>query len=310
MAKNNGSLRGSTSNVSLRGQAGATRSAVEAEFESTRQQMAALRLQLQALEAAQNREISSPSAAAAPSASFRGSMEASKEQSPSKPTENRTQNLPHPSMGGYADFANSPNLLERLSKGKTQSIQDLVNEPSQATLFGGFEAALGESSKSEVEHASVNPTLHLSSVQDDSTASIARQWQKDVSHGLADLEAYERLRFSPQKLALAKQWQRDVLKGYPDVEAFLNSRFKDLGEKVSQLKSSPLADVIRPYVEQVPKTVEEPKVMSPADYTKPFCDFLTENPTVFHAVDYFGKKLTSAGFKKVCTRFSFCRHAS
>ncbi len=42
-------------------------------------------------------------------------------------------------------------------------------------------------------------------------------------------------------------------------------------------------------------------VKKPEEYTKPFCDFLTENPTVFHAVDYFAAKLTAAGFKKVLT---------
>jgi hypothetical protein len=38
---------------------------------------------------------------------------------------------------------------------------------------------------------------------------------------------------------------------------------------------------------------------SPEAYTQPFCDFLTENPTVWHAVSYFENKLTKAGFKKV-----------
>jgi hypothetical protein len=38
---------------------------------------------------------------------------------------------------------------------------------------------------------------------------------------------------------------------------------------------------------------------TPEAYTQPFCDFLTENPTVWHAVDYFEKKLKKAGFKKV-----------
>jgi hypothetical protein len=41
---------------------------------------------------------------------------------------------------------------------------------------------------------------------------------------------------------------------------------------------------------------------SPEAYTQPFCDFLTENPTVWHAVDYFEKKLNKAGFKKVGLR--------
>lgn len=37
----------------------------------------------------------------------------------------------------------------------------------------------------------------------------------------------------------------------------------------------------------------------PESFTKPFCDFLTENPTVFHAVDYFKTKLATAGFTEV-----------
>lgn len=39
---------------------------------------------------------------------------------------------------------------------------------------------------------------------------------------------------------------------------------------------------------------------SPEAYTQPFCSFLTENPTVWHAVDHFERKLTKAGFQKVC----------
>ena len=45
---------------------------------------------------------------------------------------------------------------------------------------------------------------------------------------------------------------------------------------------------------------EQNALRSPEAYTQPFCDFLTENPTVWHAVQYFEKKLDAAGFKKVC----------
>ena len=49
------------------------------------------------------------------------------------------------------------------------------------------------------------------------------------------------------------------------------------------------------------REVKEQNVLkSPEAYTQPFCDFLTENPTVWHAVQYFEKKLDAAGFKKVC----------
>ncbi|KAG5953860.1 hypothetical protein E4U53_001308 [Claviceps sorghi] len=40
----------------------------------------------------------------------------------------------------------------------------------------------------------------------------------------------------------------------------------------------------------------------PEAFTKPFCDFLRENPTVFHAVDYFKRKLTDCGFEELSPR--------
>ena len=38
----------------------------------------------------------------------------------------------------------------------------------------------------------------------------------------------------------------------------------------------------------------------PKAFTQAFCDFLTENPTVFHAVEYSKEKLGQAGFTEVC----------
>ncbi|KAF2220617.1 aspartyl aminopeptidase [Elsinoe ampelina] len=40
----------------------------------------------------------------------------------------------------------------------------------------------------------------------------------------------------------------------------------------------------------------------PAAYTKPFCDYLTDNPTVFHAVDAVAKDLEENGFTKLSER--------
>ena len=37
----------------------------------------------------------------------------------------------------------------------------------------------------------------------------------------------------------------------------------------------------------------------PEAFTKSFCDFLTQNPTIFHAVDYFKTKLHRLGFEEV-----------
>lgn len=55
----------------------------------------------------------------------------------------------------------------------------------------------------------------------------------------------------------------------------------------------------RDHARQPTKSIDN-TLKAPSDYTRPFCDFLTENPTVWHAVSYFEDKLSQAGFKKVC----------
>jgi aminopeptidase I len=41
------------------------------------------------------------------------------------------------------------------------------------------------------------------------------------------------------------------------------------------------------------------RAAKPEAFTQPFCDFLTENPTVFHAVDYFKRAAFATGYKEV-----------
>ncbi|KAF2153424.1 hypothetical protein K461DRAFT_278234 [Myriangium duriaei CBS 260.36] len=40
----------------------------------------------------------------------------------------------------------------------------------------------------------------------------------------------------------------------------------------------------------------------PESYAKPFCQFLTDNPTVFHSVDYFSSELEKNGFEELSER--------
>jgi aminopeptidase I len=42
-----------------------------------------------------------------------------------------------------------------------------------------------------------------------------------------------------------------------------------------------------------------PGAAKPEAFTQPFCDFLTENPTVFHAVDYFKRTTRIMGYQEV-----------
>ncbi|KAF7558671.1 hypothetical protein G7046_g5474 [Stylonectria norvegica] len=45
--------------------------------------------------------------------------------------------------------------------------------------------------------------------------------------------------------------------------------------------------------------------LKPEGFTKPFCDFLQDNPTIFHTVDYFTSKLSSLYFKELSSRDSW-----
>lgn len=64
---------------------------------------------------------------------------------------------------------------------------------------------------------------------------------------------------------------------------------------IPELQAPPKQDSSR-------KTPEKSKSVKPEEYTQPFCDFLTDNPTVFHAVDAVAKDLEAAGFKKLSER--------
>ncbi|KAK8153990.1 aminopeptidase I zinc metalloprotease-domain-containing protein [Phyllosticta citrichinensis] len=71
-----------------------------------------------------------------------------------------------------------------------------------------------------------------------------------------------------------------------------------------KVPQTPIPELHQPPTKLEPsmKTSEETKTVKPEEYTQPFCDFLTQNPTVFHAVDAVAKDLEAAGFKKLSER--------
>ena len=56
---------------------------------------------------------------------------------------------------------------------------------------------------------------------------------------------------------------------------------------------------------QLPPAPARREKESPEKYTKPFTDFMTANPTVFHAVDAVAKDLEKDGYKKLSERDSW-----
>lgn len=45
-----------------------------------------------------------------------------------------------------------------------------------------------------------------------------------------------------------------------------------------------------------------PATINPEDYSQSYCDFMTENPTIFHAVDSFAKQLEGKGYRFLSER--------
>ena len=54
-----------------------------------------------------------------------------------------------------------------------------------------------------------------------------------------------------------------------------------------------------------PPSTSTSESFKPEDYTQPFCDFMTKNPTVFHAVAAFASQLSSHGFTRLSERDSW-----
>ncbi|KAE8145952.1 glycosyl hydrolase family 71-domain-containing protein [Aspergillus avenaceus] len=84
--------------------------------------------------------------------------------------------------------------------------------------------------------------------------------------------------------------------GLVDWNAVLDLRDSALAyRQLGQLPESNPATISSPMVD--PSTT-----FAPEDYAKPYCEFMTSNPTIFHAVDGFTKQLESKGYKRLPER--------
>ncbi len=72
------------------------------------------------------------------------------------------------------------------------------------------------------------------------------------------------------------------------------ARLQALSDTASRLSSS--IDNSRSYSRCVPAPSQH---LAAKDFTKPFCDFITDNPTAFHVVNYSKTKLHAAAYQEV-----------
>ena len=68
------------------------------------------------------------------------------------------------------------------------------------------------------------------------------------------------------------------------------------------LRSPPTQSLTSPAHEPAPLSSTRASRIKPEAYTQPLLSFISNNPTVFHAVDYFSQKLTSHGFTQLSER--------
>jgi hypothetical protein len=78
---------------------------------------------------------------------------------------------------------------------------------------------------------------------------------------------------------------------------FLKARTSQLSLRSLALEQSMASR--SPSVTDAPDIRVDAKDLKPEAFTKPYTDFMTENPTVFHAVGYFKEKLVKAGYVEV-----------
>ncbi|KAI5364707.1 Putative peptidase M18 [Septoria linicola] len=121
-----------------------------------------------------------------------------------------------------------------------------------------------------------------------------------VSHDsyLAQLFSLERQ--NKRRLALARAEQRIDPDGSQQAQAEYQYPCATLAELQASLYDSTSRERGAPRDEQ--QRFKQATRENAAAYTKPFCDFLTDNPTVFHAVDAMKKDLKDAGFTQLSER--------
>lgn len=89
------------------------------------------------------------------------------------------------------------------------------------------------------------------------------------------------------------------------IAAPYSSNLIDLNDEYDQPRKQQSPPPVPPKIPEIPAFDRQEQAREkegPEKYTKPFTDFMTANPTVFHAVEAVAKDLEKAGYKKLSER--------
>ncbi|KAK0728365.1 peptidase M18 [Lasiosphaeria miniovina] len=82
---------------------------------------------------------------------------------------------------------------------------------------------------------------------------------------------------------------------------FLAARGSNMSLRSLALEQS-MASRLPSSADSIFKRIVDANDIKPEDFTKPYCDFMTGYPTVFHATEYFKETLTKAGYTELPSR--------
>ena len=170
---------------------------------------------------------------------------------------------------------------------KSVSNADLYSEPPPAPRHSGLSRAY----TTTAPHRPRNPFAQTQAYTAQRSTRLHGYPQQSVSDGST--------RRPPPTGARQQESHRH------SIAAPYSSNLIDLNDEHGETKEQQSPPPVPPKILEIPafeRTEAVREKEGPEKYTKPFTDFMTANPTVFHAVDAVAKDLEKAGYKKLSER--------
>lgn len=166
---------------------------------------------------------------------------------------------------------------------KSVSNADLYAEPSPAPRHASLSRAF---TTTTAAHRPRNPFVHAQAYPAQRLARLQADPREQPIDG------------SARRPALQENHRHSIAAPY-------SSNLIDLNDEYGSPQEQQSPPPVPPKIPEIPAFEQQEKVREkegPEKYTKPFTDFMTANPTIFHAVDAVAKDLEKAGYKKLSER--------
>nr|POE86572.1 vacuolar aminopeptidase 1 [Quercus suber] len=193
-------------------------------------------------------------------------------------------------LGGSDTY--TKDLMTRLAMGSATTAE---RQAFEARVCEARAAAAGETSQA----GSILPTAAASTNQPKIQTFEEEAFARLMGSGKADSTSKQQWELEDAAGRLAPV-EHDISSS-PFVKRPSKKQFVQTGNGTAPSKSTNFYDLLgatdRMNLNKEPTELKKATRQNAAAYTKPFCEFLTQNPTVFHCVAAMKKQLLDAGFK-------------